>query len=73
MDAIEQLRSQSIDLRINPVGMRRVLFKLKTSFAKARKQQLKEVKNLEENGDGTEVVPLSNECPVCLVNFEAED
>jgi len=37
-DIVEQLRRQSIDLRINPVGMRRVLFALKTTFAGARKQ-----------------------------------
>ena len=44
MDIVEQIRSQSIDMRINPVGMRRVLFKLKTSYKKAHKMQLKELK-----------------------------
>lgn len=29
---IEQIRAESIDLRINPVGMRRALFKLQKSF-----------------------------------------
>ena len=37
MDIVEQLRSESIDLRINPVGMRRVIFKLKTDYGKVRR------------------------------------
>ena len=40
-DVMEQIRAESIDLKINPIGMRRAVFKLNVSFAKARKQQLK--------------------------------
>ena len=76
---MEQLRRESIDLRVNPVGMRRVLFKLQTSFSRARKKQLKQ-QQLEEarakqSGDASEAPPakLSNECAVCLVNFAPDD
>ena len=34
MDMIEQIRAQSIDLRINPVEMRRALFKLQKPYRK---------------------------------------
>ena len=37
MDIVEQLRSESIDLRINPVGMRRVIFRLRTDYGKVRR------------------------------------
>jgi len=43
-DIMEQLRSQSIDLRANPAGMRRVLFKRKMSYGKAKRAQEKELK-----------------------------
>ena len=35
LDVIEQLRRESVDIRINPVAMRRVIFKLQTSFKRA--------------------------------------
>ena len=41
MDIVEQLRSESVDLRINPVGMRRVLFRLKTDYGKVLRKEEK--------------------------------
>ena len=69
-DVVEQLRRESIDLRVNPVGMRRALFKLQTSFYKARKKQEKEIKRL---GPSAPVTKLTDECSVCLVNFSDND
>ena len=69
-DVVEQLRRESIDLRVNPVGMRRALFKLQTSFAKARRKQEKALKQLEP---AAQIAKLTDECSVCLVNFGAND
>lgn len=38
LDIMEQLRRESIDLQVNPIGMRKVLFKLQTDFSSARKK-----------------------------------
>ena len=74
MDIVEQLRNESVDLRINPVGMRRVLFRLKTDYAKVRRNQLREAIRsgtaLDSRGPAAQA---STECPVCLVNFQNVD
>lgn len=41
MDMIEQIRAESIDLRINPVSMRRVLFRLQKSYFRLKKKAIK--------------------------------
>ena len=69
MDIVEQLRAESIDLRINPVGMRRVLFRLKTDYSKVR---LNQQRMAARHGHETSLT-TSSECPVCLVNFENGD
>ena len=51
-DLIEQIRSENIEMRVNPQGMRRVLESLKTQPAAA--SSAKEEENL-------------GECPVCLI------
>ena len=74
MDVVEQLRRESIDLRINPVAMRRVLFKLKSKYGKVHQAQKRELKRMAEDSSRTgPPVVLSPECPVCLVNFEPND
>jgi len=59
------------------VGMRRVLFKLQTSFSRARKHQQKEMRKQEQaqeqDPSAEKVAALSNECAVCLVNFSQDD
>lgn len=57
-------------MRVNPVGMRRALFKLQSNFKKARKRQERELK---KQGSQAQVASLTDECAVCLVSFIAED
>jgi len=74
MDIVEQLRSQSIDLRANPAGMRRVLFKRKMSYGKAKRMQEKELKRRTDDKENQQPVEkLSTECAVCLVDFDETD
>jgi len=53
--------------------MRRVLFALKTTFAGARKHQLKQIKKLKKCDKSANSDELSNECTVCLVDFAKDD
>ena len=54
MDIVEQLRSESIDLRINPVGMRRVLFRLKTDYGRVlRREQIRAAKAAAASEDNS--------------------
>ena len=78
LDMIEHLRRQSIDLRINPVGMRRILFKVQTTFKEAREQACSEAAKKNEGDEESNAVSSALatghlECAICLINFEDQD
>ena len=72
LDIVEQLRMESVDIRINPVGMRRVIFRLQTSYKTARKQQQNQARQAAAKS-GEKELPLSKECSICLADFENYD
>jgi len=76
LDSIEQVRRESIDLRVNPIGMKKALFTLHTTYQKlCQRYELVETQKMAAGQKGNPAVEsaVCDECTICLVKFKDSD